>query len=56
MSFYLLGLLLSQGALLTLSLGLLRRWSDTAGTGRSVLLSGLLIGSGLAFAWTSLVP
>lgn len=55
-SFYLLGLLLSQGALLTLSLGLLRRWSDTAGTGRSVLLSGLLIGSGLAFAWTSLVP
>jgi len=55
-SLYLLGLLLSQGALLTLSLGLLRRWSDTAGTGRSVLLSGLLIGSGLAFAWTSLVP
>jgi len=58
-SFYLLGLLVSQGALLTLSLGQLRRWCDAQGSassGRSILLSGLLIGSGLAFAWSSLVP
>lgn len=55
-SCYLIGLLISQGVLLIVSLGLLRRWSEAAGSGRSVLLSGLLIGSGLAFAWTTLVP
>lgn len=58
-AFYLLGLLVSQGALLSLSLGQLRRlwFVEGAGpSGRPLLLSGLLIGSGLAFAWTSLVP
>lgn len=58
-AFYLVGLLVSQGMLLSLSLGQLRRWCDARGAeaaGGSLLLSGLLIGSGLAFAWTSLVP
>jgi len=55
-AFYLLGLLLSQGALLLVSLGLVRRWAERCTPARLRLCAGLLIGIGGAFAWTSLVP
>ena len=55
-SFYLLGLLLSQGLLLLGSLTLVRRWASRWGTANLRLAAGLLMGVGLAFAWTALVP
>jgi len=53
---YLLGLLLSQGALLLLALRLVRTWAARLPLAQLRLCSGLLIGIGSAFAWTSLVP
>lgn len=53
---YCLGLLLSQGTLLLLSLRLVRRWAEACTPARLRLCAGLLIGIGGAFAWTSLVP
>ena len=54
-AFYLLGLLLSQGALLLLSLTLLQRASARlAVSGRQVLAAALL-GCGAAWTWSSLV-
>jgi urease accessory protein len=55
-AFYLLGLFLSQGALLLLAVTLVRRWSAACPAGRGRLLAGLLIGVGSAFTWTTLVP
>ena len=52
---YLVGLLLSQAALLLLSLTLLRRMADRlAGRGRQ-LLAAALIGIGAAWTWSALV-
>jgi urease accessory protein len=53
---YLLGLLISQGLLLVLSLRLVRHWGAGLGLAQRRLCAGLLIGIGGAFAWTSLVP
>ena len=53
---YLLGLLISQSALLLLALGLVRRWSHHLAASQLRLCAGLLMGVGAAFAWTSLVP
>ena len=53
---YLLGLLLSQGLLLSVSLLLLRRWGSLLPTPTVRLLAGVLIGVGCSFAWSALVP
>ena len=53
---YLLGLLISQGLLLLLSLGLVQAWARQAQPSQLRLLAGLLMGVGGAFAWTNLVP
>ncbi len=54
--FYLLGLLLSQGLLLTAALTLVRRWSAALSGANLRLAAGVLIGVGASFAWTALVP
>lgn len=54
-AFYLLGLLLSQGALLLLSLTLLRRLAGRLGAGARPILAAALIGVGSAWTWSSLV-
>jgi len=54
-SFYLLGLLLSQALLLAASLTLVRRWAAKLSAANLRLVAGLLMGVGLAFAWTTLV-
>jgi urease accessory protein len=54
-AFYLLGLLLSQGALLTLSLVGLRRFSQELPLSQKQLLAGVMVGIGAAFTWTALV-
>ncbi|MFM7435223.1 MAG: HupE/UreJ family protein [Vulcanococcus sp.] len=53
---YLVGLLLSQGALLLLSLGLLRRTAAALAPTTRTLLAGGLMGIGAAFGWSLLVP
>ncbi len=53
---YLLGLLLSQAALLLLASTVVRGWSRRLGGGSPRLLAGILIGIGATFAWTALVP
>jgi urease accessory protein len=53
---YLLGLLISQGSLLLLALGLVRRGASSWSAQRLRLAAGLLMGIGGAFAWTTLVP
>jgi urease accessory protein len=53
---YLLGLLLSQAALLLLASTVVRGWSLRLGSGSLRLLAGILIGIGATFAWTALVP
>ncbi|MFM7676472.1 MAG: HupE/UreJ family protein [Synechococcus sp.] len=52
---YLLGLLLSQGALLLLALGVLRRVAAGLTPTRRRLLAAGLIGCGAAWAWSSVV-
>jgi urease accessory protein len=54
-SWYLLGLLLSQALLLAVSLTLVRRWAAQLNAANLRLAAGLLMGVGLAFAWTTLV-
>ncbi len=54
-AFYLLGLLLSQGALLLLALGALRRVAAGLTPTRRCLLGAGLIGCGAAWAWSSVV-
>jgi urease accessory protein len=55
-AFYLLGLFLSQGALLLVAVTLVRRWTAGYPAARRGLLAGLLIGLGAAFTWSTLVP
>ena len=52
---YLLGLLLSQGALLLLALLSLRGVAQQLNVQTRTLLAGTLIGIGAAFSWTALV-
>jgi len=54
-AFYLLGLLVSQGALLVLSLLGLRRFSQGLAVSQKQLLAGVMVGIGAAFTWTALV-
>lgn len=53
---YLLGLLISQGALLLLALQAVRAAAARWSLGQLRLAAGLLMGIGGAFAWTTLVP
>jgi urease accessory protein len=53
---YLVGLLVSQSLLLLLALTVVRRWRSLASDQALTLVAGLLIGLGLAFSWTTLVP
>jgi urease accessory protein len=55
-AFYLLGLLISQGLLLTISLTLVRRWGTGLTPAQLRLTAGILIGVGSSFAWSALVP
>ncbi len=54
--FYLLGLFVSQGALLLASLTLVRSWARGLPPARLGLSAGILIGVGGTFTWSSLVP
>ncbi|MCX5945310.1 MAG: HupE/UreJ family protein [Cyanobacteria bacterium] len=54
--FYLVGLLLSQGLLLTTALTLVRRWGTGLSSAQLRLTAGILIGVGASFAWSALVP
>ena len=54
-AFYLLGLLVSQAALLVLSLLGLRRFSQGLAVSQKQLLAGVMVGIGAAFTWTALV-
>ncbi len=55
-AFYLLGLLLSQGALLLAASTLVRSWASGLTPARLRLVAGMLIGIGATFAWTVVVP
>lgn len=55
-AFYLLGLLIGQSLLLLLSLTVIRRWRRTASPAALRLIAGLLLGLGLAFAWSAAIP
>jgi hypothetical protein len=50
------GLLISQAALLLVSLTAIRRWAQAAAPQALNLTYGLLMGIGLAFTWSSVVP
>lgn len=53
---YLVGLLLSQGTLLLLSLGVMRQTAMALAPSTRLLLAGSLMGIGAAFSWSLLVP
>lgn len=55
-AFYFVGLLVSQGLLLTTSLTLVRRWGTGLSASQLRLTAGILIGVGSSFAWSALVP
>ena len=55
-AFYLVGLLISQGLLLTAALTLVRRWGTGLSASQLRLTAGILIGVGSSFAWSALVP
>ena len=55
-AFYLVGLLISQAALLLVSLTAIRRWARAAGPQALNLTYGLLMGIGLAFTWSAVIP
>jgi urease accessory protein len=55
-AWYLLGLLVSQGLLLSAAVQGVRRFSQQLSVANLRLLAGLVMGVGLAFAWTSVVP
>lgn len=55
-AFYLVGLLIGQSLLLLLSLTVVRRWRLTASPAALRLIAGLLLGLGLAFAWSAAIP
>ena len=52
---YLLGLLLSQSALMLAALTVVRRWAATLTAAHLRLAAGLLMGVGAAFTWSALV-
>jgi urease accessory protein len=52
---YLLGLLLSQSALMLAALTAVRRWAATLAASNLRLAAGLLMGVGAAFTWSALV-
>ena len=52
---YLLGLLLSQSAVMVAALTVVRRWAITLTPANLRLAAGLLMGAGTAFAWSALV-
>ena len=52
---YLLGLLLSQSALMLAALTVVRRWAATLTAANLRLAAGLLMGVGAAFTWSALV-
>jgi urease accessory protein len=52
---YLLGLLLSQSALMVAALTVVRRWAATLTAANLRLAAGLLMGIGAAFSWSALV-
>jgi urease accessory protein len=54
--FYLLGLLISQALLLAVALTAVRGWRQRASSGALSLTAGLLMGIGLAFTWSALIP
>ena len=51
---YLLGLLLSQSAVMVAALTVVRRWAITLTPANLRLAAGLLMGAGTAFAWSAL--
>jgi len=53
---YIVGLLLSQGTLLLLSLGVMRQTAMALAPSTRLLLAGSLMGIGAAFSWSLLVP
>jgi len=55
-AFYLVGLLLGQSLLLLVSLTAVRHWRQTASAASLRLVAGLLLGLGLAFTWSALIP
>lgn len=55
-AFYLLGLLVSQALLLLVSLTAIRGWAKAASVPTLNLTYGLLMGLGLAFTWSAVVP
>jgi urease accessory protein len=55
-AFYLVGLLISQAALLLASVTAIRHWAQAAAPQALNLTYGLLMGMGLAFTWSSVVP
>ena len=52
---YLIGLLISQGALLLLALGVLRQSAAACSTNTRRTLAGVLLGLGAAWTWSALV-
>jgi urease accessory protein len=52
---YLSGLLISQGALLLLALGVLRQSAAACSTNTRRTLAGVLLGLGAAWTWSALV-
>ncbi|WP_216902350.1 HupE/UreJ family protein [Synechococcus sp. CCY 9618] len=54
--FYLVGLLISQSLLLAVALTAVRRWRERASSGALSVTAGLLMGIGLAFTWSAVIP
>lgn len=55
-AFYLIGLLIGQSLMLLLSLTAVSRWRKTASAASLRLVAGLLLGLGLAFTWSAVIP
>ena len=53
---YLVGLLISQSVLLLVAVTAIRRWAQAASLPALNLTYGLLLGLGLAFTWSAVIP
>jgi len=53
---YLVGLLISQSVLLLVAVTAIRRWAQAASLPTLNLTYGLLLGLGLAFTWSAVIP